>query len=87
MPPWQSDKPSQKFHNNPSLPADEKEKIANWASNGVPEGDPQDARPNPSFVTGWNIGQPHRIFTPAKRFEVYAAGTVEYTYLHCACGI
>ena len=80
MPPWHSDTPSQKFHNNPSLTAEEKEKIASWASNGAPEGDPRDARPNPSFVSGWNIGQPDRIFTPAKRFEIPPAGTIEYTY-------
>jgi hypothetical protein len=80
MPPWQSDTPSQKFHNDPSLTAGEKQKIANWASQGAPEGKSQDARPNPSFISGWNIGQPDRIFTPSKRFEIPANGTIEYTY-------
>jgi hypothetical protein len=80
MPPWFSVTPNQKFHNDPTLSVAEKEKIANWASHGTPEGDPKDARPNPAFGTGWNIGEPDQIFTPAKPFEVPATGTVDYTY-------
>jgi ankyrin repeat protein len=80
MPPWHSDTPSQKFHNDPSLTAEEKATITNWAAEGAPEGNPKDARPNPSFTTGWNIGEPDLIVKPAKPFDVPPAGAVEYTY-------
>ena len=80
MPPWHSDTPNQKFHNDPSLTVEQKKTIADWASNGAPEGNPKDARPNPVFTTGWNIGEPDLVVKPAKPFGVPATGTVEYTY-------
>ena len=65
MPPWfiEKDIGIQQFKNDPSLSEDEIAKIATWADNGAPEGDPNDLPPPLAFidVDEWEIGQPDLI--------------------------
>ena len=65
MPPWYIEKDIgiQDFKNDPSLTEEEIEKIATWADNGAPLGNPADMPPPVAFidVDEWEIGQPDLI--------------------------
>ena len=65
MPPWYVEKDIgiQQFKNDPSLSDDEIAKIAAWADNGAPPGDPADMPPPVAFidVNEWEIGEPDLI--------------------------
>ena len=65
MPPWfiERDIGIQGFKNDPSLSEEEIEKIAAWADNGAPRGDPADMPPPVAFidVDEWEIGEPDLI--------------------------
>ena len=65
MPPWYIEKDIgiQDFKNDPSLTEEEIEKIAAWADNGAPLGNPADMPPPVAFidVDEWEIGQPDLI--------------------------
>ena len=65
MPPWYIEKDIgiQEFKNDPSLSDEEVAKIAAWADNGAPRGDPADMPPPMAFidVDEWEIGQPDLI--------------------------
>lgn len=80
MPPWLADPRHGEFSNDRRLSQKEIETIVAWVNGGVPEGDPKDLPPNPSFVEGWTIGQPDLIFSMAEEFSVPADGVVPYKY-------
>ena len=65
MPPWYIEKDIgiQRFKNDPSLSDEEIAKIAAWADNGAPRGDPADMPPPVAFIDAdeWEIGQPDLI--------------------------
>ena len=66
MPPWfiEKDIGIQGFKNDFSLNDEEVAKIAAWADNGAPRGDPADMPPPMAFIdvdNGWEIGQPDLI--------------------------
>ena len=65
MPPWYIEKDIgiQGFKNDPSLSEEEIRKIAAWADNGAPRGDPADMPPPVAFidVDEWEIGEPDLI--------------------------
>ena len=77
MPPWYIEKDIgiQRFKNDPSLSDDEIAKVAAWADNGAPEGDPNDMPPPIAFidVDEWEIGQPDLIVsTPSVEVKAEA---------------
>jgi mono/diheme cytochrome c family protein len=65
MPPWYIEKNIgiQQFKSDPSLSDEEIAKIAAWADNGAPRGDPADMPPPVAFIDAdeWEIGQPDLI--------------------------
>ena len=65
MPPWfiEKDIGIQQYKNDPSLTEDEIEKIATWADNGAPLGNPADLPPPLQFAgeDEWTIGEPDLI--------------------------
>jgi len=65
MPPWYMEKNIgiQSFKNDPSLSAEEIAKIARWADNGAPMGNPSDMPPPRVWEDGntWTIGTPDLI--------------------------
>ncbi len=65
MPPWFIEKNIgiQKFKDDPSLSDEEVVKIATWADNGAPRGNPADMPPPLGFddTGGWTIGQPDLV--------------------------
>src|SRR5215469_16743873 len=65
MPPWFIEKNIgiQHYKNDPSLSDLEIAKIAKWADNGAPEGNPADLPPPKPLVDGtkWTLGQPDLV--------------------------
>ena len=82
MPPWHATQDRGIFSNDRRLTVAEKDTLIRWASNGAPQGNPQDLPPVPKFIDGWEIGQPDQVFTMAKAYEVPASGTINYQYFN-----
>ena len=65
MPPWYMEKNIgiQSFKNDPSLSDEEIDKIAKWADNGAPRGNPADMPPPRKWedASTWTIGTPDLI--------------------------
>jgi hypothetical protein len=81
MPPWFADPAYGHFSNDRALTAKEISTLVAWANAGAPEGDPKDAPAAASFVEGWGIPKPDKIFELPRAFAVPASGMVEYQYV------
>jgi hypothetical protein len=81
MPPWYADPAIGHFANDRSLSEKEISTILAWANSGTPEGDPADLPAPATFVEGWGIPQPDKIFELPHPFSVPASGMVEYQYV------
>ena len=81
MPPWLADPHYGQFMNDRKLSADEIQTLVSWADGGAPEGNPA-AAPRPvKWVDGWNIGEPDKVFTMPKAFNVPTSGVIDYHYV------
>jgi hypothetical protein len=80
MPPWHADSSHIAFTNDRRLSDADKATILKWASNGAPEGNPQDLPAPPKYVDGWSIGTPDVVFAMSEDYPVPASGTIEYKY-------
>jgi len=80
MPPWHAEPGHRKFRNDRSLSDSDKETLIKWANGGAPEGDPKDAPALPTFVDGWQLGQPDAVLPLPVDYKVPADGFVEYEY-------
>ena len=81
MPPWFADPNHGKFANDARLSDQEKQLIATWIENGMPEGDPADLPEPPKFTVGWQIPEPDQVFQMrSKPFQVPAEGVVDYQH-------
>ncbi len=79
MPPWFADPHYGHFSNDRRLSDEDIHKLAEWADEGAPEGDPQD-RPAPvAWTAGWNI-HPDVVFEMPKPYTIPKDGELEYTY-------
>jgi peroxiredoxin len=81
MPPWHADPKYGRFANDPSLNADEKDRLFRWIDSSCPEGDSADLPPKPAFADGWNIGVPDLVVWMPEPFTVPAEGVVEYQFI------
>jgi peroxiredoxin len=78
MPPWHADPRYGRFVNDRHLPEHERETLLAWIDAGAPKGDDKDLPPPLTFVQGWKIGQPEKVFTMDKEFTVPATGVLDY---------
>ncbi|MGC2399550.1 MAG: cytochrome c [Acidobacteriaceae bacterium] len=81
MPPWFEDGRTEKFENNRSLTQSQIDTIAAWVDAGAPEGDPKDMPPAISYVQGWTIPQPDKVYQLPHPFSVPATGILDYQYV------
>ena len=81
MPPWFADPHFGKFSNDRSMPQAEIDTILAWVNGGAPEGNPKDLPEPVKFVNGWNIGKPDLVVSMPQKYDIPAAGTVDYQYL------
>jgi len=78
MPPWFANPDHGEFANDARLSDEQKDLILTWVENGMPQGDPQDLPPAPSFTVGWQIPDPDQIIQMPESFSVPAEGIVDY---------
>ena len=76
MPPWQADPAYGHFLNDRRLSDADKATIAAWVAAGAPEGGAADLPAQPTYASGWTIGQPDAIFAMQEDYPVPASGTV-----------
>ena len=80
MPPWHADPAYGHFLNDRRLSDGDKATIAAWVAAGAPEGNAADLPAQPTYASGWTIGQPDAIFAMQEDYPVPASGTVAYQY-------
>ena len=80
MPPWHADPQYGKFKDDRSLSDREIDIIVKWADAGAPKGDPAHMPPAPTFVSGWQGGQPDVIFEMPD-YPVAAEGELPNEYI------
>src|SRR5207248_10938213 len=78
MPPWHADPRHGKFANDRRLTQDERDTLLAWIDQGAPKGDERDLPPPRTFVEGWKIGEPDKVFSMDEEFKVPAAGVLDY---------
>ena len=81
MPPWYADPAIGHFANDRSLTEKEISTILAWANSGALQGDPKDMPAPATFVEGWGIPKPDKIFELPHPFPVPDAGMIEYQYV------
>lgn len=81
MPPWFADPHYGKFANDRTMSQRDIDTIVAWVNAGAPEGNPNDLPKPLLFVDGWNIGKPDLAVTMPAKFEIPAAGTIDYQYI------
>jgi tetratricopeptide (TPR) repeat protein len=74
MPPWQSEPGFGDFVGHTFLTDREIATIQRWAAAGAPEGNPRDLPPAPTWVSGWQLGQPDLVVTWPEPYTVRAGG-------------
>jgi peroxiredoxin len=80
MPPWHASPEHGDFVNDARMPEAEKELVAEWVKNGMPEGDAKDLPEPPTFAEGWRIAKPDLVLEMADDYQVPAEGEVPYQY-------
>ncbi|QDV25072.1 redoxin domain-containing protein [Aureliella helgolandensis] len=81
MPPWYADPAHGTFANDARLSELERELIATWVENGMPEGDPKDLPEPPVFATGWQMEEPELVIKMREEpFSVAAEGVLDYQH-------
>ena len=79
MPPWFANPNHGSFANDARMTDGEKELIATWIDNGMPQGDPARLPEPPEFATGWKIPKPDQVIQMNDQaFRVPAEGVVDY---------
>ncbi|MBM3994350.1 MAG: redoxin domain-containing protein [Planctomycetes bacterium] len=73
MPPWKVSE-GIAFHNERRLANREIKTLADWADNGMPQGDPNDAPKPREFGSGWQLGKPDVILAPDGEFVLGPSG-------------
>jgi hypothetical protein len=84
MPPWHADPAHGEFANDRRLSDDDRNVILRWVDGGAAEGDPADLPRRPTFVDGWQIGEPDAVVSMTEDYPIPAGGTVEYKYFTVA---
>jgi mono/diheme cytochrome c family protein len=85
MPPWHADPAYSEFANARRLTDAEKTTIARWVVAGAPEGNPADLPTPPTYVDGWQIGEPD-VVLEMEPYAVPAEGTVQYEWMYIPTG-
>lgn len=74
MPPWLPDPSEPGFVGERRLSDAEIGTITRWVEQGAVEGDPRDMPAAPAAITGWQMGEPDLVVTPARPFLLRKGG-------------
>lgn len=82
MPPWHADPSIGHFTGSRRMGDAERDTLAAWIGQGMPEGDPQDLPELPTWAGGWDLPTAPDVELEMRDrpFAVPAQGTVEYQY-------
>jgi Tfp pilus assembly protein PilF/mono/diheme cytochrome c family protein len=78
MPPWLPEAGHGDFIDENHLTPEQIRKIADWVSQGAPEGEKAEIPPLPKFTDGWQLGPPDLIVEAPEAFTLQADGTDVY---------
>ncbi|HLY15982.1 MAG TPA: tetratricopeptide repeat protein [Bryobacteraceae bacterium] len=78
MPPWLPERGHGDFQEERRLTDDQIDAIEKWVHEGAPAGSRASAPPPPSFVPGWQLGQPDLVLEAAAPYHLPAAGPNQY---------
>lgn len=78
MPPWKASRGDYAFKHDRRLTDDEIKLLHRWIEGGMPEGESRDLPPQPTFPSGWQLGEPDLIVSMPKAFDVPADGPDVY---------
>ena len=79
MPPWFANPEHGSFANDARMTEEEKQLIATWIDNGMPQGNPALLPEPPKFTSGWKIPKPDQVIKMNDQsFRVPAEGVVDY---------
>jgi Tfp pilus assembly protein PilF/mono/diheme cytochrome c family protein len=78
MPPWLPEPGELKFADERRLSDKQIATIRAWVDHGMLEGKPSDLPPKPTFVEGWQLGQPDVILKAEKPYLLSATGSDQY---------
>ncbi|MBI1873627.1 MAG: c-type cytochrome [Acidobacteria bacterium] len=76
MPPWHADPQYGKFRNDRSLTRQQIAAIVAWVDAGSPKGDDADLPAPPTFIPGWQNGEPDYIIDMPIEYELQAEGEI-----------
>ncbi|MDG2207829.1 MAG: tetratricopeptide repeat protein [Pirellulales bacterium] len=75
MPPWLPKSGYGHFSGDRRLSQDEIDLLADWVAQGAIEGDPDDLPEAPSFVAGWQLGEPDLVIDMPETYRLRADGS------------
>jgi tetratricopeptide (TPR) repeat protein/mono/diheme cytochrome c family protein len=78
MPPWLPQEGALKFADELRLTESEIAQIQAWVEQGSAEGKPEDLPAKPTFVPGWQLGEPDVILKATKPYPLPATGSDNY---------
>jgi hypothetical protein len=70
MPPWMPDRDYRHFVGERFLTTTEKQRISDWVSNGMPQGNPAETPPLPIFPVGSVLGVPDTVISMLESFSI-----------------
>lgn len=78
MPPWKAEPNYGHFHDERRLSEAQLATLAAWAKAGAPEGEAKDLPTPPTFVEGWQLGEPDLVLEMPEEFTIPADGRDVY---------
>ncbi|MBZ5556165.1 MAG: tetratricopeptide repeat protein [Acidobacteriia bacterium] len=74
MPPWLPEPGYGAFAGERRLRSEDVDRIAQWVKDGTPEGDPADRHAPPTWVDGWQLGQPDLVVELPEAYTLRPGG-------------
>jgi mono/diheme cytochrome c family protein len=78
MPPWKAEPGYGHFLNERRLTDQQIAAIREWATNGAPEGDPNQKPEPPKFSNGWQAGEPDQVVGMSQPYSLPAEGPDQF---------
>lgn len=78
MPPWLAVEGIGEFHDENRLSPQKLQTLQNWSAAKAPRGDASKEQPDPTYPTGWELGEPDLLLTMPEEFDLGAEGADEY---------
>lgn len=75
MPPWLPEPGYGKFKGERRLEREQIEIIRRWVAGGAVEGDPLDSPPPPTWIEGWQLGEPDLVIELSSAYTLVADGS------------